>query len=216
MTWNDIELLTLRTSSEQRTPPTQRKEYLKGTSIGRNHVATVCTTKLPFIVAALQYSSTYISVIMKCTTSSTENKPGRRSLCFSETVGRQSYVCHFDEVCSRPFRALGRLGCGLCRTSMSSSLGSTAFLIFAVLSVVTLKELNIQVNEPYMVRSRFCTRHRMILTLIRTSRFTYPRLRHTATGTGPIGIRKSRHLPDCETVSLDLFAHANLLRPAMF
>ncbi|KAI0001798.1 DIE2/ALG10 family-domain-containing protein [Russula vinacea] len=33
---------------------------------------------------------------------------------------------------------------------MSSSLGSTAFLIFAVLSVATLKELNIQVNEPYM------------------------------------------------------------------
>jgi len=33
---------------------------------------------------------------------------------------------------------------------MSSSLGSTAFVIFAVLSVVTLKELNVQVNEPYM------------------------------------------------------------------
>jgi hypothetical protein len=33
----------------------------------------------------------------------------------------------------------------------SSSLGSTAFVIFAVLSVVTLKELNVQVPEPYMV-----------------------------------------------------------------
>ncbi|KAI0277109.1 hypothetical protein BGY98DRAFT_934606 [Russula aff. rugulosa BPL654] len=32
----------------------------------------------------------------------------------------------------------------------SSSLGSTAFIIFAVLSVVTLKELNVQVSEPYM------------------------------------------------------------------
>ena len=48
-------------------PPTQRKEYLKGNSIRRNHVATECTlectTKLPFIVTALQYSSTYIFVI---------------------------------------------------------------------------------------------------------------------------------------------------------
>lgn len=33
----------------------------------------------------------------------------------------------------------------------SSSLGSTAFIIFAVLSVVTLKELNVQVSEPYIV-----------------------------------------------------------------
>ncbi|KAI0262646.1 alpha-2-glucosyltransferase Alg10 [Russula aff. rugulosa BPL654] len=32
----------------------------------------------------------------------------------------------------------------------SSSLGSTAFIIFAVLSVVTLKELNVQVSERYM------------------------------------------------------------------
>ncbi len=38
---------------------------------------------------------------------------------------------------------------------MSSSLGPTAFVIFAVLSVVTLKELNVQVTEPYMVRSPF-------------------------------------------------------------
>ncbi|KAH8997481.1 glucosyltransferase [Lactarius akahatsu] len=33
---------------------------------------------------------------------------------------------------------------------MSSSLGATAFVVFAVLSVVTLKELNTQVTEPYM------------------------------------------------------------------
>ncbi|KAI0257323.1 glucosyltransferase [Lactifluus subvellereus] len=33
---------------------------------------------------------------------------------------------------------------------MSSSLGATAFVFFGVLSVVTLKELNIQVTEPYM------------------------------------------------------------------
>ncbi|KAI9511775.1 glucosyltransferase [Russula earlei] len=33
---------------------------------------------------------------------------------------------------------------------MSSSLGATAFVIFGVLSVVTLKELNMQVTEPYM------------------------------------------------------------------
>ena len=38
-------------------------------------------------------------------------------------------------------------------TSMSSksSLGGTAFVVFGVLSVMTLKELNIQVTEPYMV-----------------------------------------------------------------
>lgn len=61
-----------------------------------------------------------------------------------------------------------------------------------------------------MVRSRFCTCHHMILTSRRMSRFTFHRFRHTAMGTGPTGIRKSRHLPDCETVSFDLFAHANL------
>ncbi|KAI0067958.1 glucosyltransferase [Artomyces pyxidatus] len=33
---------------------------------------------------------------------------------------------------------------------MSSSLGATAFVIFTVLSVATLKELNAQVTEPYM------------------------------------------------------------------
>lgn len=31
------------------------------------------------------------------------------------------------------------------------SLGATAFVVFGVLSVVTLKELNTQVTEPYMV-----------------------------------------------------------------
>ena len=50
----------------------------------------------------------------------------------------------------------------------------------------------------------------MISSLLRTSRFTSPRSRHTATGTGPTGIRKSRHLPDCENVGFDLLAHANL------
>jgi len=35
---------------------------------------------------------------------------------------------------------------------MSSSLGTTAFVIFGVASVLTLKELNVQVTEPYMVR----------------------------------------------------------------
>jgi hypothetical protein len=34
---------------------------------------------------------------------------------------------------------------------MASSLGATAFVVFGVLSVVTLKELNTQVTEPYMV-----------------------------------------------------------------
>ena len=34
---------------------------------------------------------------------------------------------------------------------MASSLGATAFMVFGVLSVVTLKELNTQVTEPYMV-----------------------------------------------------------------
>lgn len=34
---------------------------------------------------------------------------------------------------------------------MSSSLGATAFVVFGVLSVMTLKELNTQVTEPYMV-----------------------------------------------------------------
>ncbi len=36
-------------------------------------------------------------------------------------------------------------------STMSSSLGATAFVVFGVLSVVTLKELNTQVTEPYMV-----------------------------------------------------------------
>lgn len=106
--------------------------------------------------------------------------------------------------------------CPLCRASMSSSLGSTAFVVFAVFSVVTLKELNIQVNEPYMVRSQFCARHRVISTPLRMSPFTSHRSRHTATGTGPTGIRKSRHLPGCETASLGLFVNANMLRSAMF
>jgi hypothetical protein len=39
--------------------------------------------------------------------------------------------------------------------SSSSSFGATAFVVFGVLSVVTLKELNIQLTEPYMVRHRF-------------------------------------------------------------
>jgi hypothetical protein len=84
---------------------------------------------------------------------------------------------------------------------MSSSLGSTAFVIFAVLSVVTLKELNVQVTEPYMVCFPLSAlRYDMISSFLRTSRFMSPRSRHTATGTGPTGIRKSRHLPDCENV----------------
>lgn len=33
---------------------------------------------------------------------------------------------------------------------MSSSLGATAFVVFGVISVATLKELNTQVTEPYM------------------------------------------------------------------
>lgn len=41
----------------------------------------------------------------------------------------------------------------------SSSLGATAFVLFGVLSVVTLKELNVRVTEPYMVRRRFCICH---------------------------------------------------------
>ena len=46
-------------------------------------------------------------------------------------------------------------------------------------------------------------RYHMISSLLRTSRSTFPRSRHTATGTGPTGIRKSRHLPDCENVGFD-------------
>ncbi len=49
---------------------------------------------------------------------------------------------------------------------MSSSLGSTAFVIFAVLSVVTLKELNVQVTEPYMVRSLFSVSYLLPCDLI--------------------------------------------------
>jgi alpha-1,2-glucosyltransferase len=93
-------------------------------------------------------------------------------------------------------------------------LGSTAFIVFTVLSVITLKELNIRVTEPYMVRSRFCTYHRMILMFFRMSPFMSHRSRHTAMGTGPTGIRKSRHLPDCEIVGRDLLAYANRLRPS--
>jgi hypothetical protein len=99
---------------------------------------------------------------------------------------------------------------------MSSSLGSTAFVVFTVLSVITLKELNVQVTEPYMVRSRFCAYHRMILMFFRMSPSTSHRSRHTATGTGLTGIRKSRHLPDCEIARLDFLAYANRLRLAMF
>ena len=93
---------------------------------------------------------------------------------------------------------------------MSSSLGSTAFVVFTVLSVITLKELNVQVTEPYMVRSRSYTCYHTILMPLRTSPFMSHRSRHTATGTGPTGIRKSRHLPDCETIRLFL-AYADLL-----
>lgn len=57
----------------------------------------------------------------------------------------------------RPFMVLGppvvreRVSRRTLISFMSSSLGSTAFVIFVVLSVVTLKELNVQVTEPYMV-----------------------------------------------------------------
>ena len=51
----------------------------------------------------------------------------------------------------------------------------------------------------------------MISSPLRTSRFTSHKSRHTATGTGPTGIRKSRHLPDCENVSFDILFHANFV-----
>jgi hypothetical protein len=54
-------------------------------------------------------------------------------------------------------------------------------------------------------------RYHIISSLLRTSRFTSPRSRHTATGTGPTGIRKSRHLPGCENAGFDLLAHANFV-----
>lgn len=42
-------------------------------------------------------------------------------------------------------------GCCAIHIIMSSSLGATAFVVVGILSVVTLKELNTQVTEPYMV-----------------------------------------------------------------
>ena len=48
--------------------------------------------------------------------------------------------------------------------SSKSSLGATAFVVFGVVSVMTLKELNIQVTEPYMVCLPFCIRYIADLT----------------------------------------------------
>lgn len=95
----------------------------------------------------------------------------------------------------------------------SSSLGSTAFIIFAALSVVTLKELNVQVTEPYMVcfPLSVTTRSHHSSSLLRMNHFTSPRSRHTATGTGPTGIRKSRRPLGCENVNFNLLAHTNFV-----
>lgn len=50
---------------------------------------------------------------------------------------------------------------GYTLVTMSSSLGATAFVIFGVLSVVTLKELNTQVTEPYMVSLQSSRQYRV-------------------------------------------------------
>jgi hypothetical protein len=43
-------------------------------------------------------------------------------------------------------------------SSSQSALGATAFVVFGLVSVMTLKELNIQVTEPYMVCLPVCIR----------------------------------------------------------
>lgn len=90
---------------------------------------------------------------------------------------------------------------------MSSSLGATAFVIFGVLSVVTLKELNTHVTEPYMVSYANGARCSVVASCrshanvgYRMNPFIYPKCKHTVMGTGYTGIQKLRPLPGCEIV----------------
>ena len=72
-------------------------------------------------------------------------------------------------------------------------------VVFGVISIMVLKEVNAIVTEPYMV----CVVLRVTLhfnrtcTVCRTNPSTYPRSKRTVKANGPLGIQRSPPLPDC-------------------
>ena len=72
-------------------------------------------------------------------------------------------------------------------------------VLFCVVAIMVLKEVNSVVTEPYMVRAvlpvvLFSNRPRVTY---RMNRFMYPRPKRTAMASGPLGTRRSPPLLDC-------------------